>query len=298
MAYSLERGQMFCSPPINLEASIKKHHEPDPNTREIMTRLWLLIGVAAVLIVGSGAAFWYFYPRLFPSESEVAISKVMEWGGQIGVDRAKPEDRIVTVVRLLNTREVTDWGLKALEPFVQLETLELIEPLVTDDGLRELANFKRLRLLDLARTQVKGPGLKYLAGCENLQELNLENTPCQVVGEGGLSQLKHLQNLNLSHTKITDAGLKSLGPPNLTLLFLSGTLITDAGLKELSNLKKLETLDLSKTKVTDSGLKELAQLKALRTLNLSDTDISGVGLVELTGLTSQGFRGIAADSIY
>ncbi|MES2695182.1 MAG: c-type cytochrome domain-containing protein [Verrucomicrobiota bacterium] len=69
----------------------------------------------------------------------------------------------------------------------------------------------------------------------------------------------------LARTKITDAGLKTLGTwENLREADLTKTKVTSAGMSELGGLKKLEVLNLTNTAVDAAGITTLKQLPALK----------------------------------
>lgn len=71
----------------------------------------------------------------------------------------------------------------------------------------------------------------------------------------------------LARTKITDAGLATLGRfANLRALDLTRTAVTSAGLAQLDGLKKLEALNLTDTAVDDAGVAKVKALPELKRL--------------------------------
>jgi hypothetical protein len=71
----------------------------------------------------------------------------------------------------------------------------------------------------------------------------------------------------LARTKITDAGLATLGTfANLRALDLTRTAVTSAGLGRLDGLKKLEALNLTDTAVDDAGVATVKALPELKRL--------------------------------
>jgi uncharacterized membrane protein len=79
----------------------------------------------------------------------------------------------------------------------------------------------------------------------------------------------------LARTKITDAGMKTLGSfVNLRSIDLSHTAVTSRGLPPLANLSKLESLNLTATDVDDQGVLPFRQKPGLRHLYLFATKCS------------------------
>lgn len=91
-----------------------------------------------------------------------------------------------------------------------------------------------------------------------------------------------ITSLDLARTKVTDAGLKSVGAmKNLVELHLENTGITDAGLDALKPLAGLEYLNLYGTKVTDAGAAKLSSLAKLKSLYLWQTAVTKNGVAAL-----------------
>jgi hypothetical protein len=100
-----------------------------------------------------------------------------------------------------------------------------------------------------------------------------------------LRDLATLRTLNLFGTRITDAGLKSVGVlSGLQSLDLNDTAVTDAGLQHLQRLAQLKELRLYHTQVSDDGLSCLHGLTGLQNLTLSGARISDRGLMQLKSL--------------
>jgi mono/diheme cytochrome c family protein len=76
----------------------------------------------------------------------------------------------------------------------------------------------------------------------------------------------------LARTKVTDAGLKSLGAyRNLRAVDLTRTAITSGGVEALVGLKLLETVNLTGTAIDQDGVAKLKALPALKQVWLFDT---------------------------
>lgn len=81
----------------------------------------------------------------------------------------------------------------------------------------------------------------------------------------------------LARTKITDAGLKSLGKfSNLRALDLTRTAVTSDGIGALAGLKNLEALNLTDTAVDDAGAAKLKAWPALKRVWLFGSKATGV----------------------
>jgi len=91
-----------------------------------------------------------------------------------------------------------------------------------------------------------------------------------------------ITSLDLARTKVTDAGLKSVGAmKNLTELHLENTAVTDAGLDALKPLASLEYINLYGTKVTDAGAAKLGGLAKLKSVYLWQTAVTKNGVASL-----------------
>jgi hypothetical protein len=145
-------------------------------------------------------------------------------------------DNKPTIVRIQSARSrITDADLPKIAVISQDINLVLSSCPITNDGLSSLAGKNNLRCLSLAKTSVTDDGMKHLQGM-------------------------NLQQLDLSATKITDAGLATLGEfdfPHLKEIALEHTGITDAGLMHLASFKHLEWVSTAGTKVTEDGRRHL-----------------------------------------
>ncbi|HVS37895.1 MAG TPA: hypothetical protein VMS17_20215 [Gemmataceae bacterium] len=136
---------------------------------------------------------------------------------------------------------------------------------ILDSDLQLLQPFDNLQELDLDNTPCAGTGLTYLNRLKELRVVNLHGTPASGFG---VNDLPSLTSLNLSQTKVTDENLDNLhGLAELRTLDLSGTQIGDAGLERLKGMKQLRELHLAHTNVTDAGVAALQ--KALPELKIS-----------------------------
>ncbi len=184
----------------------------------------------------------------------------------------------------VRSANVTDAGLKHVGKIPTLHFL-VIEAPISDEGLRELRGLK-LRSLELSSKDVTDAGLAHL---RDMPLCLLSLTDCPITDDG----LKHLQTLpildqlQLIGTRVTDAGMATIGTlTGLCRLDIVKSPITDEGVARLKGLVNLRRLLLHTTKVTDAGLAHVAPLKELNDLVISSADVTDAGLEHLKGLTN------------
>lgn len=105
------------------------------------------------------------------------------------------------------------------------------------------------------------------------------------IADAQLAELKSVAQqiawLNLAKSKVTDAGLASVGAlPNLSRLHLENTAITDAGVAHLKGAK-LEYLNLYGTQITDASAAHLKQIKTLQKLFVWQTKMTAAAAKDL-----------------
>jgi Leucine-rich repeat (LRR) protein len=148
----------------------------------------------------------------------------------------------------------------SLEPFTQLESLDLSYSTATDEVLKGLAGLGKLRRLNLRDTLITNDGLAYLGNLATLEEIDLYGLKISDRGVEHLRNLTRLRKLNLLGGTITDAGAEILsGLKELRELNLYRAEITNAGLARIAALRHLSFLDVRYTRATASGV---AQLRA------------------------------------
>ena len=109
-----------------------------------------------------------------------------------------------------------------------IRTFNLESSMVTDAGLRNLEGFDGLVSLDLDRTKVTDAGLQHLEAFLQLRWLGLQDTRVSDAGLEHLKGLSQLEMVDLSGTRVTEQGVKEfqelrpkcrivLGKPHLAL---------------------------------------------------------------------------------
>jgi hypothetical protein len=235
---------MSTVPPEVNPSAPEPDFEPVPTQKKGGKRRRLLV-LAAVLIVlvGTGAYVKWSAVR---AESDTSSARAALAADGIAVieTTAEPDETpspfqtwdSSKIVRIQSSKnQITDAELPKIAVISQDLNLVLTSCPITNDGLSSLAGKNNVRCLNLARTSVNDDGMKHLQGM-------------------------NLQSLDLSATKITDAGLATLGEfefPHLREIALERTRITDTGLMHLANFKHLEWVSTAGTKVTKDGIRHL-----------------------------------------
>jgi len=216
-----------------------------------------------------------------PTPSEIAACAIID-----GKEIPLSEEALIKVTFLsLDSTDVDDAKLAAVEKLQNLNRLDLSGTKITDAGLAYIENLQNLSMLDLSGTKITDAGLAYIKNLRKLKGLNLLGTKITDAGLAYIENLQNLSMLDLSGPQITDAGLAYIeNLQNLIMLGLSGTQITDAGLAYIENLQKLKGLNLLGTKITDAGLAYIENLQNLSTLLLSRAKITDAGLAYLKNL--------------
>lgn len=147
-------------------------------------------------------------PQAPPAEA-AALEKIRTLGG---VAMALAENvNVVNVDFSLAGPGVDDAALGSLRPVApQLVGLNLAGTSVTDGGLEALAPLLQLRRLHLERTGIGDSGLGALKGLSELRYLNLYGTKVTDRGLAALKGLRNLRKLYVWQTEVTEAGAKEL----------------------------------------------------------------------------------------
>lgn len=223
--------------------------------RKSGSRVFVLIGLFAVLIGGIG--FMYWKKNHDEKVTNDVVSALQARGLDITFSNGNPQETAIPLFQSMASTKVirigsgkshvTDDVLKQLTAVNLDMNLDLDNCPITDVGLANLKGKRNVRWLKLLGTKVTNDGLKYLQGMD-------------------------LEILDLSQTQVDDQGLATLAQfdfPHLKDLAVAGTKVTDKGIQPLTRFHELEWLTLSETKVTKKGRQ---QLKA----ELPDVSVVGV----------------------
>lgn len=106
---------------------------------------------------------------------------------------------------------ITDAGLEGLSTFPNLTSLHILNcPDVTDVGLKYIEPLSNLRRLDLRGSAITDQGLAHISDLKELRELSLKRTAISDDGLSHLYELANLEWLSLSNTSVTDDAIKAL----------------------------------------------------------------------------------------
>jgi Leucine-rich repeat (LRR) protein len=163
---------------------------------------------------------------------------------------------------------LNDNDIALLKPFPQIHQFSTTswEPgNISDEGLKSLQDFSQLTTLNLRRHKKITPsGFQYLKPFKNLMVLNLSSTNIDDTGLEHIKDLTNLHALNLSYTQVTDAGLVHLSHlQNLMELDISHTRITYKGFEHLRNLQGLRILNVRGIKLSDWRKQQVPFAEAL-----------------------------------
>src|SRR3954453_18841468 len=147
---------------------------------------------------------------------------------------------------------------RGLDPFVNLESLDMSYSTFGNDAMASVAGMHNLRRLYLRDTSVTDDALRHIAGLSKLEELDLYGVKLSDKGIAYLKDLKELRKLILLGAPITDESIPVLaGMTHLRELNLYRSRITNAGLAKLAPLPDLAAVDLRYSRVTASGVETL-----------------------------------------
>jgi hypothetical protein len=203
----------------------------------------IILAAALLCLIGTGAYFKWRAAR--DAENTRTARAALAADGIAVIDTVAEPDETAsplqnwgpgTLVRVqANGGRITDAKLPKITAISEDINLILSYCPITNEGLSTLEGRHNIRCLALNGTAVNDEGIKHLRGM-------------------------NLQLLDLSSTKITNAGLETLGEldfPRLNQLSLDHTPITDAGLMHLARFKNIEWLSIIGTKATKDGIRHL-----------------------------------------
>ena len=147
---------------------------------------------------------------------------------------------------------------RGLDPFVNLESLDMSYSTFGNSAMSSLEGMHNLRRLYLRDTSVTDEGLKHIAGLTRLEELDLYGVRVTDRGIAYLKDLKELRKLILLGAPITDESIPVIaGMAHLRELNLYRSRVTNSGLARLAGLHELSAVDLRYSRVTAGGVDTL-----------------------------------------
>jgi Leucine-rich repeat (LRR) protein len=167
----------------------------------------------------------------------------------------------------LDSRDISDDGLRHLQQLRNLKSLDIFSGRITDAGCSHISAMTSLESLELCGGGVGDLGCIALAALENLTSLNLsQNERITNRGAAALATLANLKVLNLSNTRVNSSALRFFGG---LLKLQSLALYGCRGIDHAGCLEKLQD--------------ELPNLKCLRLNRTSDQD----GVVHTDGSSDE-----------
>jgi Leucine-rich repeat (LRR) protein len=123
---------------------------------------------------------------------------------------------------------LTDVNIESIAALTQLEVLNMGGAIVSDVGMRALEPLVNLHTIDLSRMEITAQGLEPLTKWPKLRRLNLwQAARIDDKAASYLLRMKGLEVLDLGDTAVTDALLDQLeGMKQLKTLFVGGPKIT------------------------------------------------------------------------
>ncbi len=234
-----------------------------------------------------GAQDMSWTTRLDPNALHTVEVLGSEWGGApFGDAQIQHFSRFTGLEELgLRVTQVTDRGLRSLEPLQSLKVLELNTPNIGANGLKSLGQLKSLESLSLGVTgQCDAAGLTHLTNLKSLREFVFGAPSVPPAALARIAQLPSLMYI-WSSREFTDEHLAALKAAKaLKGLRIPGANVTDAGLRHLTDMKSLEYVDLWHTGISDAGLVHLKALPNLKRLNVRVMSTPGKPLVTARGV--------------
>jgi imidazolonepropionase-like amidohydrolase len=168
----------------------------------------------------------------FAEVQKTAAAEIERLGGKVEFNANKD------VVKIdLNNAKIADADLKKLEPFSELEWLDLRITTIGDEGVSHLKNLRKLKFLNLFRTNLSDKGLADLQGLTQLETLLIGGTRVSDDGLKNLERMTRLKKISVFRTAVTDAGLKHLEKlPLLEVLLIGESRVTEEGAKSLQKI--------------------------------------------------------------
>lgn len=160
--------------------------------------------------------------------------------------------------------------------------LELSNAGLVDESITDLLAGRNLWGLNLTQNEITviPPGEAGRLAILDFRDTRIGDDEARTIAR----RFPRIVHINLTRTKVTDAGIQSLGDlSNLSFLEFSGVNVGDLGMGSLSQLSKLKMLLINDTKVSDKGFGPAAGMDALETVQIRGTRIGDEGFGLLAG---------------
>lgn len=175
----------------------------------------------------------------------------------------------------LGFNNITDKGIKYLNKFYNLSSLDLSGNQITDEGADVINKFfPKLKILDLSDNKIGSDGANYLSRIRSIKKLYLGANDIDDLGLEFITNNLQLNTLHLYANKITDRGTKALlNQRRLTYLSLGENGLSDISAKHISEISSLTSLMLWISQIGNEGALHLSNLKKLKNISLFNNNI-------------------------
>jgi|GEM_PF-1956574 hypothetical protein len=162
-----------------------------------------------------------------------------------------------------------------------LEILQLEQCNLPLDSWQNLTNGPAIRWIQTSHTTTSPAVVQYLSTLQDLNVLRLVDCDFDNSCSQQIKNLPNLSWLDLKGTKITSAGVNSLGNlPQLNWLDLSDTEVDDRAISALQRFPNLKILTLSQSRITDGAFNDISRLN-LEQLDIANTATSDAAIESL-----------------
>lgn len=202
-------------------------------------------------------------------------------------DNARAIERIANKrIRSLDVFDtlVDDAFLVEVAKAGSLESLHISSDEVTDVGIIAIAeNTPICSLMLSGLPKVTNNCLAAIGKCRTIHEIYLEGTQINDDSLSSLREMKQLWSLSIDNSKITDAGIRELGPNNIKLISFENCLIEGDGFSSWKQTEKMSFYG-DNSGLTDEGFAICCEaFPFLWNVIISNTEVSDAGIQCLSG---------------
>ncbi|HMH49701.1 MAG TPA: AAA family ATPase [Candidatus Acidoferrum sp.] len=195
----------------------------------------------------------------------------------------------------INDTLITETSLPLLEKLSNLKTVDVSGNRVNQTAVDRLRHalgaqsvvYRPDPLLE-ALSQYQGSWLQALASVNGTRTGDAVTFFDSTITDSAIKSLGEFRGINLSLClRVTNSGLKYLGPNLRSLVLYNNVQISDEGVENLAGLTALSSLTLNDAKITDRGLAAVSRLRGLTSLSVDGTGhkITNSGVAQLAALT-------------
>ena len=184
-------------------------------------RRWLRFSLRTLLLLTAVVACWLGVQVNKAQKQKAAVAAIQAAGGGVIYSTPTPvlariapligQDFVCYVKRVsFHDKKLPETTLEQIGTLRQLEELHLFGCQITDNGMKYLEPLTQLTTLELTRNSLRDAGIKHLAGMSKMRELNLSSNGVSDEGLQHLANMAELELLNIQLTYVGDEGLQHL----------------------------------------------------------------------------------------